>query len=121
MSLFEYKHARECLRLLLLTIFLPVRIICPREESASKDVEADGAFTKQTMHQQFERLSFMFEEIKDRMDRQDAAIATLQRRQPQRGPNVRRHGRRNSIPIYDFVDDNEIMLKMMIFKHLKLK
>ena len=48
-----------------------------REESASKDVEARGAFTMQAMHQQFERLKFLFEEIMDRMDGQDAAIATL--------------------------------------------
>lgn len=67
------------MRLLLLTIFLQVRIMSSREESASKDVEAHGAFTMQAMHQQFERLNFLFEEIKDRMDGQDAAIATLQR------------------------------------------
>ena len=79
-----------------------------REENASKDVEAHGAFTMQAMHQQFERLNFLFEEIKDRMDGQDAAIATLQRGQPQREPNVRRHGRRNPIPIDDFDDDNEV-------------
>ena len=48
-----------------------------REDSASKDVEAHGAFTMQAMHQQFERLILLFEEIKDRMDGQDAAIATL--------------------------------------------
>ena len=73
-----------------------------REESASKDVEARGAFTMQDMHQQFEGLNFLFDEIKDRMDGQDAAIATLQRGLPQREPNVRRHGRHNPIPIDDF-------------------
>ena len=31
------------------------------------------------MHQQFEWLNFLFEDIKDRMDGQDAAIATLQK------------------------------------------
>ena len=56
------------------------------------------------VHQQFERLNFLFEEINDRMDGQDAAIATLQRGQPKREPNVRRHGRRNHIPIDDFDD-----------------
>ena len=79
-----------------------------REESASKDVEERGAFTMQAMHQQFERLNFLFEEIKDRMNGQDAAIATLQRGQPQREPNVRRHRRRNPIPIDDFDNDNEV-------------
>ena len=71
------------MRLLLLTIFLQVRIISSREERASKDVKAHGAFTMQAMHQQFEWLNFFFEEIKDRMDGQDVAIATLQTGQPQ--------------------------------------
>ena len=62
----------------------------------------------QAMHQQFERLNFLFEEIKDRMDGQNATIATLQRRQPQKGPNVRKHGRRNPILIDDFDDDNDV-------------
>ena len=60
------------MRLLLLTIFLQVRIMSSREESASKDVESGGAFTMQAMHQQLERLNFLFE-----------GIATLQRGQPQ--------------------------------------
>ena len=91
------------MRLLLLTIFLQVGIMSSREDSASKDVEARGAFTMQAMHHQFEQLNYLFEEIKDRMDGQDAAIATLQRE-----PNVRRHERRNPIPIDDFDDDNEV-------------
>ena len=62
----------------------------------------------QAMHQQFERLNFLFEEIKDRMDGQDAAIYTLQRGQPQREPNVRRHVRHNPILVDDFDDDNEV-------------
>ena len=97
MSFFECKHARKCVRLLLLTIFLQVRIMSSRKVSASKDVEARGAFTMQAMNQQFEWLNFLFDEIKDKMDGQDAAIATLQRGQPQREPNDRRHGRRNPI------------------------
>ena len=56
------------MRLLLLTIFLQVRIMSSREESACKDVEARGAFTIEAMHQQFEWLNFLFEDIKDRMD-----------------------------------------------------
>ena len=92
-----------------------------REERASKDVEEHGAFTMQAMHQQFKQLNFLFEEIKDRMDGQDAAIATLQRGQPQREPNVRRHGRRNPIPIDDFDDDNEIDVENNDFQASKVK
>ena len=33
-----------------------------REESASKTVEAHGAFMMHAMHQQFEWLNFLFEE-----------------------------------------------------------
>ena len=63
----------------------------------------------QAMHQQFERLNFLFEDIKDRMDGQDATIATLKRGQPQREPNVRRHGRHNPIPIDDFEDRKSVV------------
>ena len=53
-SFFECKHVRECVKLLLLIIFLHVRIKSSIEESASKDVDAGGAFTMQAIHQQFE-------------------------------------------------------------------
>ena len=55
------------------------------------------------------------------MDGQDAAIATLQRGQPQREPNVRRHGRRNCIPIDDFDDDNEVDVENDDFQEFEVE
>uniref|UniRef100_A0A2N9GCC2 Reverse transcriptase n=1 Tax=Fagus sylvatica TaxID=28930 RepID=A0A2N9GCC2_FAGSY len=46
------------------------------------------------MQQQFERMDVMFNEIQDRMDRQDAVIATWREGHPQGGPYVRRQARR---------------------------
>ncbi|XP_052188792.1 uncharacterized protein LOC127799098 [Diospyros lotus] len=42
------------------------------------------------MQKQFERFNMVFGEIRDRMDRQDAMIANLQRGEPNRNPNFRR-------------------------------
>ena len=57
----------------------------------------------QAMQQQFERMNVMFNEIRDRMDRQDAVIATWHERRPQGGPNARRQERR---PPMDCFDEN---------------
>ena len=47
----------------------------------------------QAMQQQFEHMNVVFNEIRDRMDRQDAVIATLREERPQRVPNARRQER----------------------------
>ena len=49
------------------------------------------------MQQQFERMNVMFYEIRDRMDRQDAVIATWHEECPQGGPYVRRQARHASV------------------------
>ena len=42
----------------------------------------------QAMQQQFECMNMVFNEIRNRMDRQDIVIATLCKKRPQRVPNV---------------------------------
>uniref|UniRef100_A0A2N9FG25 CCHC-type domain-containing protein n=1 Tax=Fagus sylvatica TaxID=28930 RepID=A0A2N9FG25_FAGSY len=59
----------------------------------------------QAMQQQFERMDVMFNEIRDRMDRQDAIIATWREGHPQGGPYVRRQARR--APVDDSDGDHE--------------
>ena len=54
----------------------------------------------QAMQQQFERMNVLFNEIRDRMDRQDAIIATWREGHPQRVPNARRHERRAHVKQY---------------------
>ena len=46
------------------------------------------------MQQQFERMDVMFNEIRDRMDRQDAVIATWSKGRSQGGSYVKRQARR---------------------------
>ncbi|KAK4853841.1 hypothetical protein QYF36_015534 [Acer negundo] len=56
----------------------------------------------------FERMNMVFDEIRDRMDKQDAAIANLQEGRPQRVPNARRQERRELINDFDDNLGNEI-------------
>uniref|UniRef100_A0A2N9F9C1 Reverse transcriptase/retrotransposon-derived protein RNase H-like domain-containing protein n=1 Tax=Fagus sylvatica TaxID=28930 RepID=A0A2N9F9C1_FAGSY len=53
------------------------------------------------MQQQFERMDVMFNEIRDRMDRQDAVIAGWREGRPQGGPYVRRQARRAPVDYAD--------------------
>ena len=78
-------------------------------EGGNQGIETDGAFTMQAMHQRFERLNIMFNEIRDRMDTQDATIANLQRGQLRRGPNVRRQQRRAHEPLAEFDEEYELV------------
>jgi Mg2+ and Co2+ transporter CorA len=57
----------------------------------------------QAIQQQFERKNVVFNEIWDRMDRQDAAIANWCEGHPQTVPNVRVQERRSHVD--DFDDD----------------
>ena len=59
----------------------------------------------QAMQQQFECMNVVFNETRDRMDRQDAVVATWQERHPERVPNARRQERRAHVD--DFDDDHE--------------
>ena len=48
----------------------------------------------QAMQQQFECMNVVFNDIWDRMDRQDVVIASLLEERTQRAPNARRQGKR---------------------------
>ena len=67
----------------------------------------------QAMQQQFERMNVVFNDIRDRMDRQDAVIASLREEHPQRAPNARRqerHARLNDSDDYhedEFEDEDD--------------
>ena len=72
----------------------------------SEVANPDLNFTIRAMQQQFERMNLVFGEIRDRMDRQDAAIADLRREPPMRAQNGRRHVRRvASPPVHEFDDE----------------
>ena len=95
---------------LLLTLFLQVFKICPTRME-TKGIKTNGAFTMRAMNQQFEQLNIMFNEIRDRMDTQDATIANLQRGQPRRGLNVRRQQRLSHEPLAEFDEEDELVFE----------
>ena len=46
-------------------------------ETSNKEGEEESSLMLQAMQQQFERMNVVFNDIRDRMDRQDAVIASL--------------------------------------------
>uniref|UniRef100_A0A2N9I332 RNA-directed DNA polymerase n=1 Tax=Fagus sylvatica TaxID=28930 RepID=A0A2N9I332_FAGSY len=79
--------------------------LIPRGETSNKEGQAESSLMLRAMQQQFERMDVMFNEIRDRMDRQDAVIATWREGRPQGGPYVRRQARR--APVDDSDGDHE--------------
>ena len=61
----------------------------------------------QAMQQQFERMNVVFNDIRDRMDRQDAVIASLREECTQRAPNARRQGKRARVDDSDDYHEDE--------------
>ena len=61
----------------------------------------------QAMQQQFERMNVVFNDIRDRMDRQDAVIASLREECPQRALNARRQERRVRVDDSDAYHEDE--------------
>ena len=59
------------------------------------------------MQQQFERMNVVFNDIRDRMDRQDAVITSLHEEHPRRAPNARRQGRRARVDDSDDYHEDE--------------
>jgi hypothetical protein len=76
-----------------------------RGETSNKEGQAESSLMLRAMQQQFERMDVMFNEIRDRMDRQDAVIAGWREGRPQGGPYVRRQARR--APVDDSDGDHE--------------
>jgi hypothetical protein len=65
-----------------------------RGETSNNEGQAESSLMLRAMQQQFERMDVMFNEIRDRMDRQDAVITGWREGRPQGGPYVRRQARR---------------------------
>jgi hypothetical protein len=76
-----------------------------RDGTSNKEGGEESFFMLQAIQQQFERMNVVFNEIRDRMDKQDAVIATWREGHPQRAPNARRQERRAHVD--DFDDDHD--------------
>jgi hypothetical protein len=90
--LFKSKHVRECVRFStnIFFFFLQHITMSHRSDSSPKAKGDNSSFVLQAMQQQFERLNFVFGEVTDRMDHQEAATRNLQggRDRRQREPRV---------------------------------
>ena len=76
-----------------------------RGETSNKEGQAKSPLVLWAMQQQFDRMDVLFNVIRDRIDRQDAIIATWCEGRPQGGLYVRRQARR--APVDDFDGDHE--------------
>ena len=81
------------------------KIMSFRGETSNKEGQAKSPLVLRAMQQQFECMDLLFNEIRDRMDRQDAVIATWREGRPQGGPYVRRQARH--APVDDSNGDHE--------------
>ena len=77
----------------------------PRGEASNREEGEKSSSMLQAMQQQFKCMNVVFNEIQDRMDRQDVVITTLHKERPQRVPNARRQERCARIDNFD--DDHE--------------
>ena len=70
-------------------------------DTSNREGQEESPLMLRVMQQQFERMDVLFNEIRDRMDRQDVVIAIWREGRPQGALNVRRQARRA------LVDDSE--------------
>ena len=76
-----------------------------RGETSNKGGQAESSLMLRAMQQQFECMDVMFNEIRDRMDRQDAVIATWREGRPQGGLYIRRQARRAPVDEFEGEED----------------
>ena len=76
-------------------------------ETSNKEGGQESFLMLQAMQQQFECMNVVFNDIRDRMDRQDVVIASLLEERTQRAPNARRQRRRARIDDFDDYHEDE--------------
>ena len=68
---------RECCEELFLTFLCTFKSMSSRDETSNREGREESSLMLQAMQQQFECMNVMFNDIRDRMDRQDVVIASL--------------------------------------------
>ena len=96
---------RKCCEESFLTCFYSFKSMYSRGEALNREGGEESSLMLQAMQQQFECMNTVFNEIRDRMDRQDIVIATLHEEHLQKVPNARRQERR--VCVDDSDDDHE--------------
>ena len=75
--LFECKHVGECVRFSTNILFVQHITMSHRSDSSPKGKTDNSSFVLQAMQQQFEWLNFVLDEVRDRIDHQEAVIRNL--------------------------------------------
>ncbi|RVW13257.1 hypothetical protein CK203_111568 [Vitis vinifera] len=78
-----------------------------RGKTSNKEGDEESSLMLQAMQQQFEHMNVVFNDIRDRMDRQDDVIAFLREECTQRAYNARRQGRRARVDDSDDYPEDE--------------
>ena len=81
-----------------------------RGETSNREGGEESSLMLQAMQQQFKHMNIVFDDIRDRMDRQDAVIASLCEERPRRAPNARRQARLDDSDDYhedEFEDEDD--------------
>ena len=78
-----------------------------RGETSNREGGEESPLMLQAMQQQFERMNMVFNDIRDRMYRQDTVIASLREERLRRAPNARRQGRRTRVDDSDDYHEDE--------------
>ena len=73
---------RECCEELFLTFLRSLKSMSSRGETSNKEGGVESSIMLQAMQKQFERMNMVFNEIRDRLDRQDTVIANLREERP---------------------------------------
>ena len=73
---------RECCEELVLTFLYSFKNMSSRDETSNREGREETSLMLQAMQQQFERMNMVFNDIRDRMDRQDVVIASLRKECP---------------------------------------
>ena len=73
---------RECCEELVLTFLYSFKNMSSRGDTSNKEGGEEASFMLQAMQQLFECMNVVFNEIRDRMDRQDVVIDTLHEEHP---------------------------------------
>ena len=73
---------RECCEELFLTFLCSFKNMSSKDETLNREGREESSLMLQAMQQQFERMNVVFNDIRDRMDRQDAVITSLHEEHP---------------------------------------
>ena len=98
---------RECCEELFLTFLCSFKNMSSRDETLNREGREESSLMLQAMQQQFEGKNMVFNDIRDRMYRQDTVIASLHEERPRRAPNARRQGRRARLDDSDDYHEDE--------------